>query len=76
MAELLGLDTRGNFKDGRMQDVHWPERLFGYFPCYSLGRDVRRAMVRRDAARHARPRRAHRARRLDAGVRLAARHIW
>jgi carboxypeptidase Taq len=37
MAELLGVDTRGNFKDGAMQDVHWPEALFGYFPCYSLG---------------------------------------
>ena len=37
MQELLGLDTRGNFKDGPMQDVHWPEALFGYFPCYSLG---------------------------------------
>jgi carboxypeptidase Taq len=37
MHELLGLDTRGNFKDGPMQDVHWPEALFGYFPCYSLG---------------------------------------
>ena len=35
--ELLGVDTRGNFKDGPMQDVHWPEALFGYFPCYSLG---------------------------------------
>lgn len=37
MQELLGLDTRGNFKDGVLQDVHWPEGLFGYFPCYSLG---------------------------------------
>jgi carboxypeptidase Taq len=37
MAELLHLDTRGNHKDGAMQDVHWPEGLFGYFPCYSLG---------------------------------------
>ncbi len=37
MAELLHLDTRGNFKDGPLQDVHWPESLFGYFPCYSLG---------------------------------------
>ncbi len=37
MQELLGIDTRGNFKDGPMQDVHWPESLFGYFPCYSLG---------------------------------------
>lgn len=37
MAELLGLDTRGNFRDGPMQDVHWPEGMFGYFPCYTLG---------------------------------------
>ena len=37
MAELLGLDTRGNYTDGPLQDVHWPEGLFGYFPCYSLG---------------------------------------
>ncbi|MBV8604357.1 MAG: carboxypeptidase M32 [Pelomonas sp.] len=37
MLELLGLDTRGNFKDGCMQDVHWPAGLFGYFPCYTLG---------------------------------------
>lgn len=37
MAELLGQDTRGNFKDGPLQDVHWPEGLFGYFPCYTLG---------------------------------------
>lgn len=37
MQELLGVDTRGNFKDGALQDVHWPEGLFGYFPCYSLG---------------------------------------
>jgi carboxypeptidase Taq len=37
MAELLGLDTRGNYRDGPMQDVHWSDALFGYFPCYSLG---------------------------------------
>jgi carboxypeptidase Taq len=37
MAELLHLDTRGLYKDGPMQDVHWPEGLFGYFPCYTLG---------------------------------------
>ena len=37
MRELLGADTRGNFSDGPLQDVHWPEALFGYFPCYSLG---------------------------------------
>ena len=37
MRDLLGLDTRGNHKDGALQDVHWAEALFGYFPCYSLG---------------------------------------
>jgi len=37
MQSLLGLDTRGNFKDGPMQDVHWGSGLFGYFPCYTLG---------------------------------------
>ncbi|MBU6260280.1 MAG: carboxypeptidase M32 [Burkholderiales bacterium] len=37
MMELLGVDTRGNYRDGPLQDVHWPEALFGYFPCYTLG---------------------------------------
>lgn len=37
MMELLGVDTRGNYRNGPMQDVHWPSGLFGYFPCYSLG---------------------------------------
>lgn len=37
MAELLGIDTRGNYRDGPLQDVHWPSGMFGYFPCYSLG---------------------------------------
>ena len=37
MADLLGLDTRGNHRDGCMQDVHWPAGAFGYFPSYTLG---------------------------------------
>jgi carboxypeptidase Taq len=37
MRNLLQLDTRGNYRDGPLQDVHWPEGLFGYFPCYTLG---------------------------------------
>jgi carboxypeptidase Taq len=37
MLALLGQDTRGNFKDGPLQDVHWPAGMFGYFPCYTLG---------------------------------------
>ena len=37
MQTLLGLDTRGNCKDGCLQDVHWTEGAFGYFPSYTLG---------------------------------------
>src|SRR5688572_8197876 len=37
MRDMLGLDTRGNYADGCMQDVHWSEGLFGYFPSYTLG---------------------------------------
>jgi carboxypeptidase Taq len=37
MMELLGVDTRGDYRNGAMQDVHWPAAMFGYFPCYSLG---------------------------------------
>jgi len=37
MRALLGLSTAGNFKDGCMQDVHWPAGLVGYFPTYTLG---------------------------------------
>ena len=37
MRMLLGLDTRGNYRDGCLQDVHWSEGAFGYFPSYTLG---------------------------------------
>jgi carboxypeptidase Taq len=37
MRSLLDVDTRGNFKDGCLQDMHWSEGAFGYFPCYTLG---------------------------------------
>ncbi|MEY4617155.1 MAG: hypothetical protein RJB66_2115 [Pseudomonadota bacterium] len=37
MSAYLGLDTRGNYKNGCMQDMHWPAGAFGYFPSYSLG---------------------------------------
>jgi carboxypeptidase Taq len=37
MEQLLGLDTRGNYKDGPMQDIHWTDGAYGYFPCYTLG---------------------------------------
>lgn len=34
--ELLGL-TPKNFSNGCLQDVHWSEGFFGYFPSYALG---------------------------------------
>jgi len=37
MQSLLGIDTRGDYRNGCMQDVHWSAGLFGYFPCYTLG---------------------------------------
>ena len=37
MQRLLGLTTRGDYKNGCMQDVHWPAGLIGYFPTYTLG---------------------------------------
>jgi carboxypeptidase Taq len=37
MEQLLQLDTRGNYKDGPMQDIHWTDGAYGYFPCYTLG---------------------------------------
>ena len=36
MKEYFGLDVR-NAKEGFMQDVHWSEGYFGYFPTYALG---------------------------------------
>jgi len=37
MQAYLGRDTRGNYKDGCLQDIHWSEGLVGYFPTYSVG---------------------------------------
>lgn len=37
MQEYLGINTDGNYKDGCLQDMHWPSGFFGYFPSYTLG---------------------------------------
>lgn len=37
LMTYLKLDTRGDYKNGCLQDVHWPAGLFGYFPTYTLG---------------------------------------
>ena len=38
MKKHLGLSTKNDFRNGVMQDVHWPSGAFGYFPAYTLGR--------------------------------------
>ena len=53
MREILGLSTRGNYRDGCMQDVHWPAGLIGYFPSYTLGALTAAQLFR--AARRALP---------------------
>lgn len=37
MMAYLGLDTRGDFQNGCLQDIHWTMGSFGYFPSYTLG---------------------------------------
>jgi carboxypeptidase Taq len=34
--KLLGLDVPGD-REGCLQDIHWFDGAFAYFPCYSLG---------------------------------------
>ncbi|BAK11410.1 hypothetical protein PAJ_1330 [Pantoea ananatis AJ13355] len=37
MQQSLGINTRGNYRNGCMQDIHWTDGAFGYFPTYTLG---------------------------------------
>ncbi|TVR00014.1 MAG: carboxypeptidase M32 [Desulfovibrionales bacterium] len=37
MQAYLGVDTSDDFRDGPMQDIHWAQGAFGYFPSYTLG---------------------------------------
>lgn len=37
MQQYLGLNTEGNYQNGCMQDIHWTDGAFGYFPTYTLG---------------------------------------
>ena len=37
MSGYLGLSTLGNYRDGCLQDIHWTDGSFGYFPSYTLG---------------------------------------
>ncbi len=37
MQSYLGIDTNGDYTNGCMQDIHWTDGAFGYFPSYTIG---------------------------------------
>jgi carboxypeptidase Taq len=37
MQQYFALSTAGNYRDGCLQDVHWTDGTFGYFPSYTIG---------------------------------------
>ncbi|MFM2483604.1 carboxypeptidase M32 [Celerinatantimonas yamalensis] len=37
MKKYLHISTKDNYRDGCMQDIHWTDGSFGYFPSYTLG---------------------------------------
>jgi carboxypeptidase Taq len=37
MNTYLGLSTVGDFTNGCLQDIHWTDGTFGYFPSYTMG---------------------------------------
>ncbi|MBS0351083.1 MAG: carboxypeptidase M32 [Proteobacteria bacterium] len=37
MQKYFNLSTCNDFRNGVMQDVHWPSGAFGYFPAYTIG---------------------------------------
>ena len=51
MQRLLGVGPQALFSQGPMQDPHWVQGMFGYFPAYLLGAMVAAqcfAALRRD----------------------------
>ena len=37
MQNTLGVNTAGDYTNGCMQDIHWTDGAFGYFPSYTMG---------------------------------------
>ncbi len=37
MKQYLDIDLKGDYTNGCMQDIHWTDGAFGYFPSYTLG---------------------------------------
>ena len=71
LRALLGI-APGNDRDGCLQDIHWYDGSWGYFPTYTLGALIAAQLF--EAAREAisGSDRCDRRRRLRAALRLAA----
>jgi carboxypeptidase Taq len=52
MQRFFGLDTRGDDRNGVMQDVHWPSGAFGYFPAYTIGAMIAAQLFQTALSRH------------------------
>lgn len=76
MQALLGVDTRGDFARGPLQDIHWAQGMFGYFPAYLLGAMAAAQLV--DAFRRTRPDQdpMREPRDLDGLPDWLAEHVW
>ena len=37
MQAYLGLRTENDYRNGCLQDIHWTDGSFGYFPAYTMG---------------------------------------
>jgi carboxypeptidase Taq len=76
MREMLGVSSRGNDRDGCLQDIHWPAGMFGYFPTYTLGALIAAQLF--DAVQRAHPDLTNQIRRGEFGVLDAwlRKHIW
>ena len=74
MRAYLGLEVPDDAQ-GVLQDVHWAEGLFGYFPTYAIGTIISGQLWAAPRRRDPRPRRALRPRRLRPARRVAAEHV-
>ena len=52
MREYLGI-TPSSYREGCMQDIHWPSGHFGYFPAYTNGAIIASMLMNKINATHA-----------------------
>ena len=52
MQRFFGLSTRDDYRNGVMQDVHWPSGAFGYFPAYTVGAIIAAQLFQSAKAAH------------------------